>query len=92
MMLGYMRELQKVCFPMPNHSKEMQEIRSIHKELKGRLKFGERARLQCLVDKMTALQKIVADDNFTAGFEMGWHIRDEFQDAGIIHSMRKGGD
>ena len=76
-MLDYMRVLQSGEFPMPDRSREEEELRSIHQELKGRLEMAERARLQCLMDKTKALQKLVADDNFAAGFRLGWAVRKE---------------
>ena len=85
-MLEYMKLLQEKCFPMPDRSMESQEVKDIHKELKARLSFGERARLQCLMDKTDALRKLVADDNFAAGFELGWRVRKELQNAGIVPS------
>ena len=83
-MLEYMKLLQETCFPMPDRSSESQEVKDIHQELKERLRFGERARLQCLMDKTEALRRLVADDNFAAGFELGWRVRKELQDAGIV--------
>ena len=65
---------------MPDRSREEEEVYSIHQELKGRLEFGERARLQCLMDKAKALQKLVADDNFAAGFRLGWAIQKELRE------------
>ena len=91
-MLDDMRALQKKCFPTPDRKKETQDIKNIHQELKGRLRFGERARLQCLVDKMTALRKLETDDSFAAGFEMGWRVRGDLQTAGIVCSAREGSD
>ena len=83
-MLEYMKLLQEKCFRMSDRSMDTQEIKNIRQELKERLKFGERARLQCLMDKADALRKLVADDNFAAWFELGWRVRKELQDAGIV--------
>ncbi len=83
MMLKYMRELQKGMIPMPDHTEELAKIEQIFNELKPNLECGG-ARLRCLLDIEKKLRKDVAEENFTAGFALGWEIRKELQDAGIL--------
>ncbi len=83
MMLKYMRELQKGMIPMPNHAGEQAKIEQIFNELKPYLECGG-ARLRCLLDTEKKLREKVAEENFAAGFALGWEIRKELQDAGIL--------
>lgn len=83
-MLNYMRSLQKQYFPVPSRKRETREIVHIHQELNGRLYRGERARLQCLVDKTERLRRLTAEDHFAAGVALGWHLREELQREEIL--------
>lgn len=83
-MLNYMRSLQQSCFPLPSHQREECEIAQIHQDLNGRLSRGERARLQCLIDKTERLRRLTAEDHFSAGFTLGWHVQAELQRAGVV--------
>ncbi len=83
MMLKYMRELQKEKIPMPDHIEEQVKIEQIFNELKPYLECSG-ARLRCLLDIEKKLREEVAEENFAAGFALGWEIRKELQDAGIL--------
>lgn len=83
-MLNYMRSLQNSCFPLPSHQREEREIEKIHNELNQRLSRRDRARLQCLMDKTESLRRLTVEDHFTAGFALGWHLREELQGEGIL--------
>lgn len=89
-MLKHMRELQKGFTPMPDHTEELAKIEQIFNELKPKLECNG-ARLRCLLDVEKKLREEVAEENFTAGFALGWEIRKELQDAGIL-SMSNGED
>ncbi len=82
-MLKYMRELQKGMIPMPNHAGEQAKIEQIFSELKPYLECGG-ARLRCLLDVEKNLREETAEENFAVGFALGWEIRKELQDAGIL--------
>lgn len=83
-MLKCMRALQKCCFPLPSRERELREIEQIHNELNQRLSRGERARLQCLMDKTESLRRLTAEDHFAAGVALGWYLREELQREGIL--------
>lgn len=85
-MLNYMRELQKRFTPMPDHTEELAKIEQIFNELKPRLECGG-ARLRCLLDVEKKLREEVAEENFVAGFALGWEIRKELQDAGVLSAL-----
>ncbi len=82
-MLKHMRELQKGLIPTPDHTEELSKIEQIFNELKPKLEYGG-ARLRCLLDIEKKLREETAEENFTAGFALGWEIRKELQDAGIL--------
>ncbi len=82
-MLKHMRELQKRFIPAPDHAEEMAKIKQIFNELKPKLECGG-ARLRCLLDVEKKLREEVAEENFAAGFTLGWEIRKELQDAGVL--------
>ncbi len=82
-MLKHMRELQKRFTPTPDHGEERVKIEQIFNELKPKLEYGG-ARLRCLLDVEKKLREEVAEENFTAGFALGWEIRKELQDAGVL--------
>ncbi len=82
-MLKYMRDLQKGMIPMPDHTEELAKIEQIFNELKPNLECNG-ARLRCLLDTEKKLREEVAEENFAAGFALGWEIRKELQDAGIL--------
>ncbi len=90
-MLNYMRSLQNSCFPLPSHQREEREIARIHQELNGRLNRGDRARLQCLMDRIERLRRVTVEDHFTAGFTLGWHLREELQGEGILSTEQTEG-
>ncbi len=90
MMLKYMRELQKGMIPMPAHAGEQAKIEQIFNELKPNLECGG-ARLRCLLDIEKKLREDVAEENFAAGFALGWEIRKELQDAGVLSAHGGGG-
>ena len=90
-MLKYIRALQTCCFPLPSRKREFREISRIHQELSQRLSRGERARLQCLMDKTENLRRMTAEDHFTAGFALGWHLREELQGEGILSTEQTEG-
>jgi len=83
-----MRELQKRFTPIPGHTEELAKIEQIFNELKPKLECGG-ARLRCLLDVEKKLREEVAEENFDAGFALGWEIRKELQDAGVL-SMNDG--
>ncbi len=82
-MLKHMRELQKTFTPTPDHAEELAKIEQIFNELKPKLECGG-ARLRCLLDTEKKLREEVAEENFTTGFSLGWEIRKELQDAGVL--------
>ncbi len=82
-MLDHMREVQKGMTPMPDHTEEQVKIEQIFNELKPYLECGG-ARLRCLLDTEKKLREEVAEENFSAGFALGWEIRKELQDAGVL--------
>ncbi len=82
-MLKHMRELQKKFLATPDHAEELAKIEQIFNELKPKLECGG-ARLRCLLDVEKKLRGEVAEENFAAGFAMGWDIRKELQDAGVL--------
>ncbi len=85
-MLKNMRELQKGLIPMPDHTEELAKIEQIFNELKPKLECGG-ARLRCLVDVEEKLREETAEENFAAGFALGWEIRKELQDAGVLSAL-----
>ena len=89
-MLDHMRELQKRFIPLPDHAEELAKIEQIFHELKPQLECGG-ARLRCLLDVEKKLREETAEEQFAAGFALGWKIRKELQDAGIL-SAQDGGD
>ncbi len=82
-MLEHMRELQRGSIPTPKHTEELAKIEQIFHELKPQLECGG-ARLRCLLDVEKKLREDVAEENFAAGFALGWEIRKELQDAGVL--------
>lgn len=82
-MLDHMRELQKRFIPVPGHAEELAKIEQIFHELKPQLECGG-ARLRCLLDVEKKLREETAEEHFAAGFALGWKIREELQDAGIL--------
>ncbi len=82
-MLDHMRKLQKRFIPTPDHTEEQAKIEQIFDELKFQLECGG-ARLRCLLDIEKKLRGEVAEENFAAGFALGWEIRKELQDAGVL--------
>lgn len=82
-MLDHMRELQKRFIPIPDHAGELAQIEQIFNELKPKLECGG-ARLRCLLDVEKKLRKETTEEYFAAGFALGWEIRAELQDAGIL--------
>ncbi len=91
-MLKHMRELQKKFLATPDHTEELAKIEQIFNELKPKLECGG-ARLRCLLDVEKKLREEVAKENFAAGFALGWNIRKELQDAGVlfVHSGEDSG-
>ncbi len=87
-MLTHMKELQKRFIPIPDHTEELAKIEQIFNELKPKLECGG-ARLRCLLDTEKELREETAEENFSAGFTLGWEIRKELQDAGVL-SPEKG--
>ncbi len=85
-MLNHMRELQKKFLPTPDHAEELAKIEQIFNELKPKLDCGG-ARLRCLLDIEKKLREEAAEENFTAGFALGWEIRKELQDAGVLSTL-----
>ena len=86
-MLKYMRALQTCCFPLPSRKRELREIEQIHNELNQRLSCGERARLQCLMDQTESMRRLTAENHFTAGVALDWHLR-----KGILVKEQAGGE
>ena len=82
-MLDHMRELQKRFIPLPDHAEELAKIEQIFHELKPQLGCSG-ARLCCLLDVEKKLRQETAEEHFAAGFALGWEIRRELQDAGIL--------
>ncbi len=82
-MLNHMRELQKKSFATPNHTEELAKIKQIFNELKPKLECGG-ACLRCLLDVEKKLREETAEEIFAAGFALGWEIRKELQDAGVL--------
>ncbi len=82
-MLNHMRELQKKFLATPDHAEELAKIEQIFNELKPKLECGG-ARLRCLLDTEKKLREETAEENFAAGFALGWEIRKELQDAGVL--------
>ncbi len=82
-MLKHMRELQKKFLATPDHTEELAKIEQVFNELKPKLDCGG-ARLRCLLDIEKKLREEVAEENFTAGFALGWEIRKELQNAGVL--------
>ncbi len=82
-MLKHMRELQKKFLATPDHAEELAKIEQIFNELKPKLECGG-ARLRCLLDVEKKLREETAEENFAAGFALGWEIRKELQDAGVL--------
>ncbi len=82
-MLDHMRKLQKRFIPTPDHAEEQAKIEQIFNELKFQLECGG-ARLRCLLDIEKKLRGEVAEENFAAGFALGWEIREELQAAGVL--------
>ncbi len=82
-MLKHMRELQKRFTPTPNHTEELTKIEQIFNELRPKLECGG-ARLRCLLDIEKKLREETAEENFAAEFALGWEIRKELQEAGVL--------
>jgi len=82
-MLDHMRKLQKRFVLTSDHAEELTQIEQIFNELKPQLECGG-ARLRCLLDIEKKLRAEVAEENFAAGFALGWEIRKELQDAGVL--------
>ncbi len=82
-MLNHMRELQTKLTPMPDHSEDLSKVEQIFNELKPYLECSG-ARLRCLLDIEKKLREDVAEENFAAGFALGWEVRKELQDAGVL--------
>jgi len=82
-MLNHMRELQTKLIPTPDHTEELAKIEQIFNELKPYLKCSG-ARLRCLLDTEKKLREEVAEENFAVGFALGWEIRKELQDVGVL--------
>jgi len=87
-MLKHMRKLQKGVIPTPNHAEELARIEQIFNELKPKLECGG-ARLRCLLDVEKKLREEVAEENFIVGFALGWEIRKELQDAGVLSAHNR---
>ncbi len=71
---------------MPDHAEELAKIEQIFNELKPKLDCGG-ARLRCLLDVEKNLREEVAEENFAAGFALGWEIRKELQNAGVLSAV-----
>ncbi len=82
-LLNHMRELQKKFFATPDHAEELAKIEQIFNELKPKLECGG-ARLRCLLDIEKKLREKTAEEHFAAGFALGWEIRKELQNAGVL--------
>ncbi len=85
-MLDHMRELQKRSIPLPDHAEELAKIEQIFHELKPQLECGG-ARLRCLLDVEKKLRQETAEERFAAGFALGWEIREELRNAGILSTQ-----
>ncbi len=85
-MLKHMRELQKRFISIPDHAGELTKIEQIFNELKPRLECNG-ARLHCLLNIEKKLREATAEENFAAGFALGWAIRKELQDAGVLSAL-----
>ncbi len=85
-MLTHMRELQRQSIPTPGHAEELAKIEQIFNELKPKLECNG-ARLRCLLDVEKKLREETAEENFAAGFALGWEIRKELQDAGVLSTV-----
>ncbi len=85
-MLKHMKELQKKFLATPDHAEELAKIKQIFNELKPKLECGG-ARLRCLLDVEKKLREKTAEENFAAGFALGWEIRKELQDAGVLSAL-----
>lgn len=85
-MLDHMRELQKRFIPVSGHAEELAKIEQIFHELKPQLECGG-ARLRCLLDVEKKLREETAEEHFAAGFALGWKVREELQDAGILSAQ-----
>ncbi len=88
-MLKHMRELQKRFTPTPEHTEELAKIEQIFNELKPKLECGG-ARLRCLLDVEKKLREEVAEENFTAGFALGWEIRRIARCRSPLYTHRRG--
>ncbi len=82
-MLKHMRELQEKFLATPDHTEELAKIEQIFNELKPKLDCGG-TRLRCLLDVEKTLREETAEEHFAAGFALGWEIRKELQDAGVL--------
>ncbi len=82
-MPNHMRKPQKGSIPTPGHDEELAKIEQKFNKLKPKLECGG-ARLRCLLDIEKKLREETAEENFTAGFTLGWEIRKELQDAGVL--------
>ncbi len=82
-MLNHMRKLQRKFFATPDHAEELAKIEQRFNELKPKLECGG-ARLRCLLDVEKNLREETAEENFAVGFALGWEIRKELQDAGVL--------
>ncbi len=82
-MLKHMRELQKKFLATPGHTEELAKIEQIFNELKPKLECNG-ARLRCLLDVEKKFREEVVEEHFAAGFALGWEIRKELQDAGVL--------
>jgi len=74
--------------PAPDHTEELAKIEQIFNELKPALECNG-ARLRCLLDTEKKLRETVTEENFAAGFALGWEIRKELQDAGVLSAHRE---
>lgn len=88
--MDHMKELQKKFIPLPGHTEELAKIEQIFHELKPQLECSG-ACLRCLLDAEKKLREETAEEHFAAGFALGWEIRKELQDAGIL-SVQDGED
>ncbi len=82
-MLKHMIELQKRFIPAPDHTEELAKIEQIFNELKPKLECGG-GQLCCLLDVEKKLREETEEEQFAAGFALGWEIRKELQDAGVL--------
>lgn len=84
-MLNHMRELRKKLIPVPGHPEELTKIEKIFNKLKPRLESRD-AHLRCFL-YVKKLQKETAEELYAARFALGWKIREELQDAGILSAQ-----